>query len=59
MKKNLILTGMMGSGKSSVGKSLSERLNMNFVDTDILIEEKLSLSIAKIFETKGKIFSEN
>ena len=47
---------MMGSGKSSVGKSLSERLNMNFVDTDILIEEKLSLSIAKIFETKGEKF---
>ena len=47
---------MMGSGKSSVGKSLSERLNMNFVDTDILIEEKLSLSIVKIFETKGEKF---
>ena len=46
----------MGSGKSSVGKSLAERLNMNFVDTDILIEEKLSLSIAKIFETKGEKF---
>ena len=46
----------MGSGKSSVGKSLSERLNMNFVDTDILIEEKLSLSIVKIFETKGEKF---
>jgi len=47
---------MMGSGKSGIGKSLSERLNMEFADTDSIIEERLSLSVAKIFETKGEEF---
>lgn len=56
MKKNLVLTGMMGSGKSAIGKSLSERLNMEFVDTDSIIEKRLSLSVAEIFETKGEEF---
>ena len=46
----------MGSGKSTIGKSLSERLNMEFKDTDSIIENKLSLSIKKIFETKGEEF---
>ncbi len=46
----------MGSGKSGIGKSLSERLNMEFADTDSIIEERLSLSVAKIFETKGEEF---
>ena len=47
---------MMASGKSIIGKSLSKRLGMQFVDTDDVIEKKLSLSIAKIFETKGESF---
>ena len=56
MKKNLVLTGMMASGKSIIGKSLSKRLGMQFVDTDDVVEKRLSLSIAKIFETKGESF---
>ena len=56
LKRNLVLTGMMGSGKSAIGKSLSERLNMEFVDTDSIIEKRLSLSVAEIFETKGEEF---
>ena len=56
MKKNLVLTGMMGSGKSAIGKSLSDALNMKFADTDSIVEKRLSLSIAKIFETKGEEF---
>jgi len=47
---------MMGSGKSTVGKLLSKKLNMKFADVDSIIEEKLSLSIAEIFETKGEGF---
>ncbi len=47
---------MMGSGKSAIGKSLSERLNMEFADTDSVIEKRLSLSVTKIFETKGEEF---
>jgi len=56
LKKNLVLTGMMASGKSIIGKSLSKRLGMQFVDTDDVVEKRLSLSIAKIFETKGESF---
>ena len=45
---------MMGVGKSSIGKDLSKKLNMNFGDIDMLIEKKLSLSIAEIFKKKGE-----
>ena len=47
---------MMGSGKSIIGKSVSKVLNMEIADTDRLIEKRMSLSIEKIFETKGEIF---
>ena len=56
VKKNLVLTGMMGSGKSTIGKNLSKNLKMDFADTDNIIEQKLSLSISKIFEIKGEEF---
>jgi len=54
LKKNLILTGMMGVGKSTVGKSLSVSLKMNFIDIDKLIEEKAKMSINQIFSKKGE-----
>ena len=54
MKKNLVLTGMMGVGKSSIGKDLSYKLKMEFKDIDSIIEKKLSLSISEIFKKKGK-----
>jgi len=56
LKKNLVLTGMMASGKSIIGKSLSKKLGMQFVDTDDVIEKRLSLSITKIFKIKGESF---
>ena len=56
MKKNLVLTGMMGVGKSSVGEDLSRKLNTGFKDIDKIIETKLSLSISDIFEKKGEKF---
>ena len=56
MKKNLVLTGMMGVGKSTIGKDLAGKLDMRFKDVDKIIEEKLSLSIADIFEKKGEAF---
>ena len=54
MKKNLVLTGMMGVGKSTIGRSLSKKLNMRFVDLDKLIEKKESMKIKNIFEKKGE-----
>ena len=56
MKKNLALTGMMGVGKSTIGKSLSNHLSMDFVDIDKIIEKKLKLTIQNIFKQKGEVF---
>ena len=54
LKKNLVLTGMMGSGKTTIGKYLSQRLEMGFADIDAIIEKKSGLSISEIFEMKGE-----
>ena len=56
MKKNLTLTGMMGVGKSTIGKALSRSLSMEFIDIDKIIEKKLKLTIEEIFKEKGEIF---
>jgi len=56
LKKNLTLTGMMGVGKTTVGKALSEHLSMEFLDVDTIIEKKLNLTVQKIFEKKGEAF---
>lgn len=52
--KNIILTGFMGTGKTTVGTLLAKNLNREFVDTDKLIEERQGLSIAEIFSTLGE-----
>ncbi len=51
--KNVILTGMMGSGKTTVGKELATILNYNFVDLDEVIENKYG-KITDIFSQKGE-----
>ena len=56
MKKNLTLTGMMGVGKTTIGKAISKQLSMQFIDIDSIIEKKLKLTIKKIFENKGEAF---
>ena len=56
MKKNLTLTGMMGVGKSTIGKALSKRLSKEFIDIDKVIENKLNSTVQKIFEEKGESF---
>jgi shikimate kinase len=52
--KNICLTGFMGVGKTSVGQDLAEKLNMDFFDTDSLIEKKEGAEIPEIFEKKGE-----
>lgn len=52
--KNIVLIGMMGSGKSSVGKALAQKLQRPFIDTDALIEQRESKSIQEIFELYGE-----
>ena len=46
---NIYLIGMMGSGKSTIGKLLSEKLNIEIIDTDSKIEEFMGNSISEIF----------
>ena len=53
-KKNMILIGMMGSGKSTIGRIISRKIGFNFVDTDKEIEEMEHCSIKRIFDTKGE-----
>ena len=50
----MILTGFMGSGKSTVGRELAKELNTYFLDTDILIENFEGMSINEIFKNFGE-----
>lgn len=57
MKKQLIcLIGPMGCGKTTVGKSLAEVLQLPFYDTDVLIEASEKQSIKALFEQKGESY---
>ena len=56
MKKNLVLIGMMGSGKSTISRLLSDITNQNVFDTDKLIEKETKLKINEIFKKKGEDF---
>lgn len=51
--RNIILTGFMGTGKSTVGRILAHRLSMNHVDTDKMIERRYG-PIPRIFEEQGE-----
>ena len=55
-KGNIVFLGMMGSGKSSVGKIISKRLRVDFFDIDTLVENELKMKISKIFQEKGEKF---
>ena len=52
--KNIVLVGMMGSGKSSIGKLLSRKTGLDFIDIDALIEKKENKSITEIFKVNGE-----
>ena len=54
LNKSLVLVGMMGSGKSSIGKELSKKLEFEFVDTDNKIEEIEKKTISEIFKKNGE-----
>ena len=54
LNKNIVFLGMMGSGKSSIGNLVSKKLNIPFIDIDILIEDHAGMSITEIFENNGE-----
>ena len=54
MKKNIILVGLMGAGKSTVGRYLAKRMRRKFYDSDSVITERTGVSIPTIFEIEGE-----
>ena len=55
MKKNIILIGFMGTGKTVIGKKLANKLQMDFIELDKEIEKKARKSIPDIFSQDGEI----
>ncbi len=51
---NIFLVGLMGSGKTTIGRALAKRLNLRFVDADHEIESRTGASITLIFEIEGE-----
>lgn len=56
MKENIILIGYMGSGKTTVGQVLAEKLSYQFLDTDAYIEEQQKTTISQIFAEHGETY---
>ena len=56
MKKNLVLLGMMGVGKTTIGKIVAKKQCLKFIDTDSNIEKSCKMEISKIFKVKGEKF---
>ena len=54
--KNLVLLGMMAVGKTTLGKIVAKKQELEFIDTDANIEKKNSMTIAEIFIKKGEKF---
>jgi shikimate kinase len=54
--RTIVMVGMMGAGKSSVGRRLAARLGLPFVDADTEIEQAANATIAEIFETHGEAY---
>jgi len=53
-QRSLVLIGLMGAGKSTVGKKLANRLGLSFVDLDAAIEAAAGMTVPEIFATKGE-----
>ena len=56
MKKTLILLGMMGAGKSTLGKIVAKKQGLKFIDTDRNVEKNNGMKIDEIFNKKGEKF---
>ncbi|QCI19053.1 shikimate kinase AroK [Buchnera aphidicola] len=53
-KRNIFLIGPMGAGKSTIGRQLSQQLNMEFFDSDQEIEKRTGASISWVFDVEGE-----
>ena len=59
LSKPIVLVGMMGCGKSTIGKIVAEKLNWFFLDSDKEIENEMNLSTKDIFDKYGEKFFRN
>lgn len=59
LKKTVVLVGMMGAGKTAVGRALAHRLNVPFLDSDAEIEAAAAMTISEIFARDGEAFFRN
>lgn len=55
-ERPIVLVGMMGSGKSSIGRRLADRLGLPFVDSDVEIERDTEMTISALFKRWGEAF---
>ena len=56
MKQNIVLIGIMGCGKTSLGKELAKRLSMTFIDMDEKIETEAGMTITEMFSQFGESY---
>lgn len=56
LKKTVVLVGMMGAGKTAVGRALAGRLGVPFLDSDVEIEKAANMTISEIFQRDGERF---
>ena len=56
IEKTIVLVGLMGAGKTSIGRRLAKELNIEFRDSDQEIEKKVGCSVAEIFEGFGESY---
>ena len=56
LSQSIVLVGLMGCGKSSIGKRLAKRLDVKFIDTDNAIEAAAGCTITQIFKSKGEAY---
>lgn len=56
LQRTVVLVGMMGAGKTAIGRALAATLDVQFLDSDAAIEEAAALSIAEIFARDGEAF---
>jgi shikimate kinase len=54
LPKSIVLVGLMGAGKTTIGARLAKRLHLPFLDSDQLIEQKIGYSISYIFDFQGE-----
>ena len=59
VKKPVVMVGMMGAGKSAVGRALATRLGVPFLDSDDEIEAAAAMTVAEVFERDGEAFFRN